>query len=159
MKIKFGLLIVLALLPASALCRDGLQKTDVRAFDLWTKAVREDYALYRSLEDDLLLNPRTFGAKDERGILARNLHQDLMIDPPVSTRLIEAGKPFNEVDNCRIAIRRFRAVATTAQRVSSIKEAAYRSDAKDYLRAADQCEKGLKFPPFSSRFRDVVRAF
>ncbi|MEH2542341.1 MULTISPECIES: hypothetical protein [unclassified Bradyrhizobium] len=83
-----------------------------------------------------MLKPKKVDPSQERSSLTRNLQQDLEPEPPVSTRLIEAGKPFNEVDNCRIAIRNFRAIATTAQRVNSINEKSYQEDAKSYLRAA-----------------------
>ena len=146
---------VVLISPATG--KDSLSKRDLTAFNLWTKAVREDYLFYRSLEDELLLNPRKVGAAQERGALTRNLHQDLEPAPPVSARLIEAGQPFNEVDSCRIAIRRFRAIATTAQRVNSINEKPYPEDAKGYLGAAERCENGMKFPSFSSRFREVMR--
>ncbi len=153
---RIALAITFAVFLSPVYAKDGPSKRDLRAFNLWAKAVRDDYTVYRSMEDDLLLNPRKVGVADERGALSRNLHQDLEPAPPVSSRLIEAGKPFNEVDTCRIAIRRFRAIALTAQRVNSVDEKPYLEDAKGYLSAAEQCEKGMKFPPFKSRFRDII---
>lgn len=132
-------------------------KRDLKEFAVWSDAVRRDYILYRSLEDDLLLDIRKLPPGQVRSSLTNNLHQDLEPAVGASVRLIHAGKNYDAVDTCRIAIRRFRAVADTAQRVNTVHDKPYPSDATDYLKSAEACERGIKFPPHKSQFRDVAR--
>lgn len=150
--------LVVSLLAGSAVAQERPTKQDLRTFQVWSKAVKDEFLFYRTREDDLL-NVRKVDEADLKESLTRNLHFDLQPDDRAMGRIATVKPQVWDVDNCRIAILGFRRIAATVQQVGSVTDRRYVGDARDYLDRAVKCEAGLSLPAPANRFRDVVRSF
>ena len=149
--------ILLIALPIAAHAQERPTPQDIKQFNVWAKAVVDEFLFYRTIENDLL---NAQGKPDsEQKYLTRRLHDMLRPPDDVLTRI--ANQHFEKLEGaeaCRDAIRMLQYALNASITAKSLRDRHYQTEAREYIEQARTCEKKIKQKPYRSRFREAIDA-